>query len=57
MIYPVSKDIEVNFEVNKNGKVEKLIIIQGIDIVIDEEALRVVLQMLAWRPASKKGCQ
>jgi hypothetical protein len=49
------KEVVVNFIVNTNGKIVNTLIIKGINTEIDEEVLKVVSQMPAWKPALKNG--
>jgi len=57
MVYPIEaiKDsvqgkVYVNFVVSKTGKIENAQIARGIHPVLDEEAIRVVSSMPAWKP-------
>ena len=43
--------VKVQFVVNKNGDVEKVRILNSVHPLLDEEALRVVRSLKAWKPA------
>jgi len=45
----------VQFVVGKDGSVQDVIIIKGVDPVLDEEATRVVMSMPKWSPGIQRG--
>lgn len=49
------RDVGVQFEVNENGKVINPKVTGSVNPALDAEALRVVSQMPAWKPAIKNG--
>lgn len=51
----ISGTIYIKFIVEKNGQVDSAEIIKGIDPIIDEEALRVILLADYWTPALNKN--
>ena len=47
--------VKVEFVVNKYGETEKVRIKQGVNILLDNEALRVVKSFPKWKPAIRNG--
>lgn len=44
--------VMVNFEVDKDGVISDIRVIQSVDPILDEEAVRVVKAMGNWNPAT-----
>lgn len=51
----VSGRVFVQFIVESNGKISSIEILKGIGFLCDEEAVRLVSQMPAWKPGQKNG--
>jgi len=47
--------VYVQFVVNENGMVENPRVVRGVDPLLDEEAVRVIASMPAWKPGKQKG--
>jgi TonB family protein len=47
--------VYVQFVVNENGMVENPKVVRGVDPLLDEEAIRVISSMPAWKPGKQKG--
>ncbi len=47
--------VYVQFVVNENGMVENPRVARGVDPSLDEEAIRVISSMPAWKPGKQKG--
>ena len=45
----------VNFVVNKNGSIDDVNIVRGVDTSIDAEAVRVIESMPKWKPGKQRG--
>ena len=45
----------VRFVISADGNVKKVEIVRGVDVLLDEEAIRVVKQMPRWKPGSNRG--
>ncbi len=45
----------VQFTINKDGSIENIVVLKGIDKNLNNEALRVVNSMPNWTPASNNG--
>lgn len=45
----------VNFVVGKNGKIRDIKVIRGVNKLLDNEAIRVVKAMPAWKPGKQRG--
>lgn len=45
----------VNFVVGKDGKIRDVKILRGVNKMLDEEAVRVVKAMPAWKPGKQRG--
>lgn len=51
----ITGTVYVTFEIDQNGKVKDAKILRGIGGGCDEEALRVVMNMPAWKPGKQRG--
>lgn len=51
----ISGKVYVNFEVGKDGKITNVKILRGVHDLLDEEAVRVVKAMPAWKPGKQRG--
>jgi protein TonB len=51
----ISGKVYVNFEVGKDGKITNVKILRGVHDLLDEEAMRVVKAMPAWKPGKQRG--
>lgn len=51
----ISGKVFVSFVVNKEGKVENPRIERGVDLLLDNEALRVIKLLKTWTPGSQTG--
>lgn len=51
----ITGTVYVTFEIDQNGKVKDAKILRGIGGGCDEEALRVVMSMPAWKPGKQRG--
>ena len=47
--------VYVQFAVNSNGEVVDAIVIKGVDPMLDQEALRVVMSSPRWEPGRQRG--
>lgn len=47
--------VEVRFFVNEEGKIEDATVVRSVNKLLDEEALRVVNAMPAWKPGTVDG--
>jgi TonB family protein len=47
--------IYVRFIINKNGEIERPVVLRGVSPLLDEEALRVVKSLPKWIPGKHKG--
>ncbi len=47
--------VYVSFVVNSKGKVEKVKVVRGVDPALDDEAMRVIEEMPAWKPGYQNG--
>lgn len=54
-VYGISGTVYLSFHVGKDGNVSEVKVIRGIGGGCDEEAVRVVQSMPAWRPGKLKG--
>lgn len=50
-----SGTVYINFAVEKDGKITNVILLKGLEPVLDNEALRVIRMMPAWIPARQNG--
>ena len=55
LIHGIHGSTMVSFVVNQNGVVERAKVVKGIDPELDREAIRLVIAMPHWQPASYKG--
>ena len=51
----VSGKVFIYFVIGKDGKVTKAKVLRGVDKALDDEALRVVNSMPAWKPGKQRG--
>ncbi|NTW33245.1 MAG: energy transducer TonB [Bacteroidetes bacterium] len=47
--------VKIEFVINKSGEIEKIKIKQGVNILLDNEAIRVVKSFPKWKPAMRNG--
>ena len=47
--------VYLTFIINKEGKVENVSILRGVDKALDNEALRVVSSLPTWKPGRQNG--
>jgi len=43
--------VYLKFEISSTGKVRKVVVVRGVDILLDKEAIRVIENMPRWEPA------
>jgi TonB family protein len=62
LLYPIAAqknqvegNVRVSFKVNKNGKISRVKVVEGIGSGCDEEAVRLVKNMHEWMPAKNKN--
>jgi len=51
----ISGKVTINFEIDENGRVQNATVVNGINGLADEDALRVVRSMPKWKPATENG--
>ena len=51
----IEERVITNFVVNKDGSVSDVVIVRGIDPLLDAEAVRVITLMPKWEPGMQKG--
>ena len=47
--------VYVNFVVEKDGAVDRIKIVRGVDPLLDKEAVRVISQLPKWKPGEQRG--
>ncbi len=51
----VSGTIEIQFTIEKSGDISSIIVLEGLEDLVDEELVRVFKAMPLWKPATKNG--
>lgn len=51
----ISGTVSISFVVEKDGKITNVTLLRGVNELLDDEALRVVKMMPAWKPGIQKG--
>jgi len=53
--HKIEGKVYLSFVVLENGKVTEIIVIRGVDTLLDREAKRLIATMPAWKPGEKNG--
>jgi periplasmic protein TonB len=51
----ITGSVQIEFVVTKNGDIANVAVKKGVNILLDEEAMRVVKSFPKWKPARRKG--